>query len=206
VSFVQTSAPETSDLPAARRQHRRPNKGAAADENAQLKVSEPGYSSACAFSRLSARRYAAWVLHATARASVGGYGQAAQLNRSPRPAARSCSSARLLGSPWLRRRTNRGCVVPGEIVLAARPQDAFLPRVSSPACRRPGRASCVKGHGSQVAHVPRVRWPRVIRRSPARVSRRLGGVLSSQPHNYSLQRISTRNSKVWYRVCSAPAR
>lgn len=33
-----------------------PNKGAAADGNAQLKVSKPGLFSACAFSRLSARR------------------------------------------------------------------------------------------------------------------------------------------------------
>ncbi len=34
----------------------RPNMGAAADENAQLKVLKPGFFSACAFSRLSARR------------------------------------------------------------------------------------------------------------------------------------------------------
>ena len=35
--------------------------GAAADENARLKISEPGSFSACALSRLSARRYAAEV-------------------------------------------------------------------------------------------------------------------------------------------------
>ncbi len=37
-------------------QERRPNNGAAADENAQLRVSKAGCFSACALSRLSARR------------------------------------------------------------------------------------------------------------------------------------------------------
>ena len=116
------------------------------------------------------------------------------------------SHLRRSGSPWLRRRLGHGRVVSGNILVAARRQDALLPRVGSAAFGCPNHASSAAGHGGHVAHVPQVRWPRVFRPFPARVSRSRGGVLSSQPHNYSLQRISTRNSKVWYRVRSARAR
>jgi hypothetical protein len=53
---AQSSTPETSGRPPAKSRKRRSNNGAAADENAQLKVSKPGLVSACAVSRLSAKR------------------------------------------------------------------------------------------------------------------------------------------------------